>query len=105
MWRFKTIALPPLTPRPKLPLGCHNSTLKRIGNDAIEETDKRDGKVVGVFKMRVSPDGRWINVEYKNKERGTTTYRMEKQSQATNPVSATTSADGARLATVSAANC
>jgi hypothetical protein len=57
------------------------ASLKRIGNDAIEETDKREGKVVGVFKMTVSPDGRWINVEYKNKERGTTTtYKAEKQS-------------------------
>jgi hypothetical protein len=59
------------------------ASLKRIGNDTIEETDKRHGKVVGFFKMTVSPDGRWINVEYKNKnkERGaTTTYRMEKKS-------------------------
>jgi hypothetical protein len=55
--------------------------LKRIGNDTIEETDKRDGKVVGVFKMTVSPDGKWITVEYTNKERGTTTaYKMEKKS-------------------------
>jgi hypothetical protein len=55
--------------------------LKRIGDDTIAETDKRDGKVVGVFKMTVSPDGRWINAEYKNKERGTTTtYSMEKPS-------------------------
>ena len=58
------------------------ASLKRIGNDTIEETDKREGKVVGFFKMTVSPDGRWINVECKNnKERGTTTtYKMEKQS-------------------------
>lgn len=56
-------------------------SLKRIGNDTIEETDKRDGKVVGVSKMTVSPDGKWITVEYTNKERGTTTtYKMEKQS-------------------------
>lgn len=65
------------------------ASLKRIGNDTIAETDKRDGKVVGVFKMTVSPDGRRINVEYKNKERGmTTTYKMEKPSQATNTASA-----------------
>jgi len=56
-------------------------SLKRIGNDTIEETDKRDGKVVGVSKMTVSLDGKWITVEYTNKERGTTTtYKMEKQS-------------------------
>ena len=56
-------------------------SLKRIGNDTIEETDKRDGKVVGVSKMTVSADGKWITVEYTNKQRGTTTtYKMEKQS-------------------------
>ena len=56
-------------------------SLKRIGNDTIEETDKRDGKIVGVSKMTVSPDGKWITVEFTNKLRGsTTTYKMEKQS-------------------------
>jgi hypothetical protein len=56
-------------------------SLKRIGNDTIEETDKRDGKVVGVSKMTVSADGKWITVEYTNKQRGTTTtYKMAKQS-------------------------
>jgi len=56
-------------------------SLKRIGNDTIEETDKRDGKVVAVSKMTVSSDGKWISVVVTNKERGTTTtYKMEKQS-------------------------
>jgi hypothetical protein len=56
-------------------------SLKRIGSDTIEETDKRDGKVVGVSKMTVSSDGMWITVEYTNRERGTTTtYKMAKQS-------------------------
>ncbi len=56
-------------------------SLKRIGNDTIEETDKRNGKVVGVAKMTVSSDGKWITVEFTNKERGTTTtFKMEKQS-------------------------
>lgn len=56
-------------------------SLKRIGNDTIEETDKRDAKVVGVSKMTVSSDGKWITVEFTDKQRGrTTTYKMEKQS-------------------------
>lgn len=56
-------------------------SLKRIGNDTIEETDKRNGKVVGIAKMTVSSDGKWITVEFTDKERGTTTtYKMEKQS-------------------------
>ena len=54
-------------------------SLKRIVNDTIEETDKRGGKVVGIAKMTVSADGKWITVEFTNKERGTTTtYKMEK---------------------------
>jgi hypothetical protein len=56
-------------------------TLKRIGNDTIEETDKRDGKVVGVYRMTVSSDGKSINAEFKDKEHGTTTtVTMEKKS-------------------------
>ena len=56
-------------------------SLKRIGNDTIEETDKRDGKVVGVSRMTMSQDGKSIQVEYTDKERGTTTtFTMGKQS-------------------------
>ena len=56
-------------------------SLKRIGDDTIEETDKRDGKIVGVYRMTVSSDGKSIHAEYTDKERGTsTTFTMEKQS-------------------------
>jgi hypothetical protein len=56
-------------------------TLKRIGNDTIEETDKRGGKVVGLYRMTVSADGKTIKAEYTDKERGTTmAFTMEKQS-------------------------
>jgi len=56
-------------------------SLKRVGNDTIEETDKRGGKVVGVNRMTVSKDGKSIQVEYTDKERGTrTAFTMEKQS-------------------------
>ena len=56
-------------------------SLKRIGADTIEETDKRDGKVVGVSRMTVSKDGKSIQVEYNDKQQGTTTsFTMEKQS-------------------------
>ena len=55
-------------------------TLKRIGNDTIEETSKRDGKVVGVSKITVSSDGKSIHVDYNDKLRGTTmAYAMQKQ--------------------------
>ncbi len=56
-------------------------SLKRIGDRTIEETDKRDGKVVGVFRMTVSADNKSIQAEYNDKQRGTTTtFTMEKQS-------------------------
>jgi hypothetical protein len=54
--------------------------VKRMGARMIEETDKRGGKIVGVSRMTVSTDGNSINVEYLDKERGTTTtYTMTKQ--------------------------
>lgn len=56
-------------------------SLKRIANDTIEETDKRDGKIVGVYRMTVSKDGKSIQAEYNDKERGTkTSFTMEKKS-------------------------
>jgi hypothetical protein len=56
-------------------------SLKRVGNDTIEETDKRDGKVVGVYRMTVSSDGKSIKAEYNDKQHGTTmSFTMEKQS-------------------------
>jgi len=55
--------------------------VKRIGTRMIEETQRRSGKIVGVSRMTVSTDGNSINVEYTDKERGTTTtYTMVRQS-------------------------
>jgi hypothetical protein len=84
------------------------ASLKRIGNDTIEETDKRDGKVVGVFKMTVSPDGKWINIEYKKRIRSEarrlrTRWRNSRRQPIRHPPELQPM--GARLATVSAANC
>jgi hypothetical protein len=56
-------------------------SLKQINSNTIEETDKRDGKVVGVSHMTVSKDGKSMHVDYDNKEQGTTTsITLEKQS-------------------------
>ncbi len=56
-------------------------SLKRIGNDTIEETDKRDGKIVGVSRMTISSNGKSIHAEYNDKLHGTTmSYTMEKKS-------------------------
>jgi hypothetical protein len=55
-------------------------SLKRIDANTIEETDKREGKIVGVSHMTVSPDGRSMHVEYNDKLHDTTTsVTMEKQ--------------------------
>jgi hypothetical protein len=34
------------------------------GKDMLEETDKRDGKVVGVFKMTVAADGKTAKASF-----------------------------------------
>ena len=61
-------------------LGHTMVSLKRIGDRTIEETDKRVGKVVGIYRMTVSTDGKSIQAEYNDKEHGTkTTFTMEKQ--------------------------
>jgi hypothetical protein len=59
--------------------GTTSVSLKRIG-DSIEETDKRDGKVVSVAKMTVSPDGKTMTALVDDKLHGTTaTYVAVKQ--------------------------
>jgi hypothetical protein len=59
----------------------HNSvSLKRVDERTIEETDKRDGKVVEVSKMTVKPDGRTMTVVATSKLTGrTSTYVAQKQ--------------------------
>ena len=59
--------------------GTTSVSLKRIG-DSIEESDKRDGKVITVTKMTVSPDGKIMTLMVDDKLHGTTmTYVAEKQ--------------------------
>ncbi len=55
-------------------------SLKRINANTIEETDKRDGKVTGIFRMTISKDGKSIDAVFDDKERSTkTTFTMYKQ--------------------------
>jgi hypothetical protein len=55
-------------------------SLKRIGDDTIEETEKQDGKVLRVTLMTVSKDGKSMRVESTDKQRGgTMTYTAEKR--------------------------
>jgi hypothetical protein len=56
-------------------------TLKRIDANTVEETDKRDGKVVGIFHVKVAKDGKSIDAVFEDKERDTkTSFTMHKQS-------------------------
>ena len=59
--------------------GTTSVSLKRIG-DSIEETDKRDGKVISVSKMTVAPDGKTMTIVVDDKLHGTSsTYVAVKQ--------------------------
>jgi hypothetical protein len=59
--------------------GTTSVSLKRIG-DSIEETDKRDGKVISVSKMTVAANGKTMTILVDDKLHGTTaTYIAEKQ--------------------------
>jgi hypothetical protein len=59
--------------------GTTSVSLKRIG-DSIEETDKRDGKVVSVAKMTVSADGKTMTIAVDDQLHGTTsTFVATKQ--------------------------
>jgi hypothetical protein len=55
-------------------------SLKRVDALTIEETDRRDGKVVAVLTMTVSPDGKKMTIVATNKPTGrTSTWVADKQ--------------------------
>ncbi|HEY4931488.1 MAG TPA: hypothetical protein VII23_07945 [Terriglobales bacterium] len=59
--------------------GTTSVSLKRIG-DSIEETDKRDGKVMSIARMTVAADGKTMNIDVDDKLNGTkATYVAVKQ--------------------------
>jgi len=47
-------------------------SVKRIDENTIEETDKRDGKIVAVNRFAVSADGKTMTVSMENKVHETT---------------------------------
>jgi hypothetical protein len=47
-------------------------SVKRVNDNTIEETDRRDGKVVEVTRFVVSADGKTLNIFQENKDRQTT---------------------------------
>jgi hypothetical protein len=44
-----------------------------LGKDTLEETNKRDGKVILIYKSTVSADGKTLKVISDDKLQGTTT--------------------------------
>jgi hypothetical protein len=42
-----------------------------VGKDGIEETDKRDGKVIAVSVNKVQSDGKTMSIAIEDKLRGT----------------------------------
>lgn len=55
-------------------------SLKRIDDHTIEETNKRDGKVIEVSRISVSPDGKTLTAVAENKLTDrTSTYILEKE--------------------------
>jgi hypothetical protein len=56
-------------------------SLQRLDANTIDETDKRDGKIVGMSHMVVSANGKSMKIVFTDKERGTTsTFVLEKKS-------------------------
>jgi len=54
--------------------------LKLIDDYTLEETDKRDGKLVTTARMTIAKDGKTMKVESTDKQRGTTmTYTAQRQ--------------------------
>ena len=55
-------------------------SLKLIDANTVEQTGKRDGKIISVMRLTVSPDGKSIHGVRENKEDNTTgAFEMHKQ--------------------------
>jgi hypothetical protein len=52
--------------------GTTSVSVKKMGKDTLEETDKRDGKVIGVTRMKLSADGKTMTFDNADKLHGTT---------------------------------
>jgi hypothetical protein len=61
--------------------GTTSVSVKQMGKNTIEETDKRDGKVISVARITVAPDGKSMTVAVTDKLRGTTSQFMAESSR------------------------
>ena len=51
--------------------GTTTVSVKRVDKNTMEETDKRDGKVIAVARMMVSADGKTMTIAVDDKLHGT----------------------------------
>lgn len=51
--------------------GTTSVMVKSTGKNTMEETDKRDGKVISIARMTVDPDGKTMKIDVSDKLRGT----------------------------------
>jgi hypothetical protein len=60
--------------------GVTSVSVKMIGSNTLEETDKRNGKVISVFKLTVESDGKTAKAVAEDKlQNRTTEFAVEKQ--------------------------
>jgi hypothetical protein len=60
--------------------GTTSVSLKKIDDNTIEESDKRNGKVITVFHMTVDPDGKTMKITVEDKLRDTSSnWTADKQ--------------------------
>lgn len=60
--------------------GTTSVSVKMLGKDTLEETDKRDGKVIGVLKFTVASDGKTAKASYDDRQQNrTTNFEVMKQ--------------------------
>jgi len=60
--------------------GITSVSVKMLGKNTLEETDKREGKIVGVSKSTVSADGKTLKIVYEDKLHATT-FKGDAQKQ------------------------
>src|ERR1035441_3428780 len=53
--------------------GTTSVSVKMLGKNTLEETDKREGKVIGIFKFTVVGDGKTAKASFEDKLQGRTT--------------------------------
>jgi hypothetical protein len=60
--------------------GQTSISMRKTGDNTIEETDKREGKVISVAEITVAPDGKTMTIAISDKLRGTeSSFVAEKQ--------------------------